>query len=89
MGYGLYGEMTDEQLEAEIREYHAAIRAFGKPGRDVVEVAGEGRRVRFREYTGANIGEAKTELRNLLAEARRRGLPIGDGSAGAIAVEIG
>lgn len=84
MGYGLYTDLTDEALVAEIKSYHAAIGKQSKSGIGVI--AGEGRRI---EFTRANIRDARTELRNLLNEARRRGLPIGDGSGGAIAVEIG
>lgn len=84
MGYGLYASLTDEQLEAEILEYRGVIAKTAKNGIGVI--AGEGRRI---EYTTGNLQAARTELRNLLTEARRRGLAIGDGSGSGIAVEIG
>ena len=80
----LYADLTDEQLSAEISEYRAAIKAVAVGG-GVGVVAGEGRRV---EYVAGNVIEARTALRDLLAEARIRGLPIADGG-GAIPVEIG
>lgn len=84
MGYGLYANMDDDALLAEINVFRQAIRKQSLSGVGVI--AGEGRRI---EFTNSNISEARTELRNLMAEARRRGLSIADGFGGAIAVEIG
>lgn len=80
----LYADLTDEQLSAEISEYSGAIKKIALGG-GIAVVAGEGRRV---EYASGNVGEARTALRDLLAEARIRGLSIADGG-GAIPVEIG
>lgn len=84
MGSGLYADMSDEALVAEIYNLRDSVRKVASRG--IASVAGENRRV---EFTAANINEARTELRNLLGEAARRGLSIADGMGGAIAVEIG
>lgn len=84
MSIGLYAKLSNEQLEAKIEEFHAAIQKTSMNGVGVI--AGEGRRI---EYTSANLGAARTELRMLLTEARSRGMTIGDGSGTGIAVEIG
>jgi hypothetical protein len=75
--------LTDEALIAEIAQFRSAIRKASLRGVGVV--SGEGRRI---EFTTSNLGDARTELRELLRIARERGLAIG-GTAGAIAVEIG
>lgn len=80
----MYPELDDAALIAEIVEYRAAKKAVALGG-GIAVIAGEGRRI---EYTRANSSALDSELRNLLYEARRRGLDIG-GSGGAIAVEIG
>jgi diaminopimelate decarboxylase len=80
----LYADLTDEQLSAEISEYRAAIKKVALGG-GIGVVAGEGRRI---EYAEGNVNEARTALRDLLAEAAYRGLEIGEGG-GAIPVEIG
>lgn len=81
----LYADLTDEQLLAEISEYRGAIKQVAMGG-GVGVVAGEGRRI---EYTSGNVGEARTALRDLLAEAYLRGMAIGGDGGGAIPVEIG
>lgn len=77
--------MTDEQLLAEIKEYQAALKSRAMGG-GVAVVAGEGRRV---EYVGSDIALLQTALRDLITEAKSRGLICDNGSGGAIAVEIG
>lgn len=81
----LYADLTDDELSAEISEYRAAIKKVATGG-GIAVVAGEGRRV---EYVSGNVGEARTALRDLLAEASYRGLPIAGTGGGAIPVEIG
>lgn len=80
---GIYTSLTDEDLEAEISEYRGAIKKAAMGG--VGKVAGEGRMI---EYVAGNLGDARLALRELYAEASRRGLNFGD-RGGAIAVEIG
>lgn len=76
---------SDEALKDEIRQYRAAKREVNLGG-GVGKVQGEGRLV---EFTKANAGGIDVELRELYAEARRRGLGDFAGYGGAIAVEIG
>lgn len=78
---GLYEDLTDEELAAEITAYREAIRKVEL--NDVGVVAGEGRRL---EFTSGNLRDARDTLRNLMSERRRRGGVIGGGS---IALEIG
>lgn len=76
---------TDAELIAEIKQYQAAKREVNIGG-GVGKVQGEGRLV---EFTKANAGGIDVELRELYAEAKRRGLGEFSGYGGAIAVEIG
>lgn len=75
--------LSDEALIAEIAAYRKAIDRVARTG--VGSVTGEGRRI---EFTASSSNAAHDALRELLALARERGLPIG-GTGGAIAVEIG
>lgn len=89
MSSGLYADISDEDLVTKIRAFRDARDELAGGGM-VAKVQGEGRMV---EYVRSDItGSSKalnTALRNYLAEAARRGLPIGDGLGGAILVEIG
>jgi hypothetical protein len=80
---GIYTSLSDEDLANEIAEYRAAVKKASLGG--VGKVAGEGRMI---EYVQGNIGDARLALRELYAEAARRGLDTGP-SGSAIAVEIG
>lgn len=78
----------DDQLVAEIKQYATARKATAA-GDTVAfkSVSGEGRRIEF-----ASTPDQRTaldaDLREMLAEARRRGLSIGVGTGGgSIAVE--
>lgn len=80
----IYAGLTDEQLEAEIAEYAAAIKKVTMGG--IGKVAGEGRMI---EYLPGNVGDARLALRELYSEAASRGLAISANTGGAIPVEIG
>lgn len=86
-GRGFY---TDEQLTTEIQSYVAARKETLRGETAAFKsVAGEGRRIEFGS-TKDQRDALDAELREMLAEARRRGLPIAEGTGGgAIAVEIG
>ena len=77
-----YADYTDDQIKSEIKEIRAALRKMGTG--DIAVVAGEGRRI---EYGPGDAKILKTELRELAAEARDRGMAIG-GEYGAIGVEF-
>lgn len=82
---GRFSDLSVEQLQTEIADYRAAIKAVSAGG-GVGVVAAEGRRV---EYVGPNVDHARRELRDLLAElARRPGFEDRKGT-GAIELEIG
>lgn len=80
---------TDEQLVGEIKEYVAARKVL-KRGETAgfKSIAGEGRRIEFAP-TPDQVASLDADLREMMAEARRRGLAIGGTAGGAIAVEIG
>lgn len=80
----LYADYTDEQIKEEIAEYRAARKQHAVGG-GVQQAAGEGRMIK---YFGTDLRTIDAELRELMVEARSRGLPIG-GQGGAIPVEIG
>lgn len=84
----LYGPdfYTDDALVAEIRAYAGARRELAT--RDVAVIAGEGRRLEFTNTADQKRG-LDADLREMLAEARRRGLSIGGNGGHALAVEIG
>ena len=82
---GPYSNYTDQQILDEIAEYRSALKASMQGG--IAEVQGEGRRIK---YVGLDRRNVNAELRELYAEARRRGLEGYCGPYGtAIAVEIG
>ena len=87
----LYGPAfyTDDALTAEIRSYVAARKQLVNGDTAAFRsITGEGRRIEFAP-TADQRAALDVELREMLAEARRRGLPIGDGTGGgAIAVEF-
>jgi hypothetical protein len=82
---GLYGPdfYDDAALIAEIQAYAKARRDLSLG--DIAVIAGEGRRL---EFAPKDRGRIDTELREMMYEARQRGLSIG-GAGGAITVEIG
>lgn len=84
----LYGPefFDDTALEAEIRQYAAAKKTLALPGSQVAVIAGEGRRV---EFTKVSSGDLDTALREMLYEARQRGMSIGGDPESALTVEIG
>lgn len=77
---------TDDALVAEIKEYAQARKEVASRG--IASIQGEGRRIEF-VGTADSRKSLDTDLREMLAEARRRGLPIGGIGGGAIAVETG
>jgi hypothetical protein len=78
--------LTNEALLAEIAAFRKALREIALGG-GVGVVAGEGRRL---EFTKSNAGAASGALRDLLQEAKDRGLDIGSaGGGGSIVVEFG
>jgi len=81
---------TDEDLEAEIRKYAEARRTVrgGNPASVVRKIQGEGRMIEFAPVQDS-MNNLDADLREMMAEARRRGLEIGGTGGGAIAVEIG
>ncbi len=81
---------TDDELVAEIKQYVAARKETMRGETAAFKsVSGEGRRIEFAS-TPDQRAALDADLREMLYEARRRGLPIGDGTGGgAIAVEIG
>lgn len=76
----------DEALIAEIKEYVAARKKVSQ--NNIAVIAGEGRRL---EFTGNKSSKdvLDADLREMLAEARRRGLEIGGDAPSAIGVEFG
>ena len=80
----------DAALEAEIRAMAAARRKVrsGDPSQHIRKVQGEGRLIEFAPVESSITG-LDADLREMLAEARRRGLEIGGTGGGAIAVEVG
>lgn len=86
---GLYSDLTDEELAAEIAAFRAARRAVvlgGDGGVGTVKRITDGDRTI--EYTAANLGMLDAELKALLAEDARRKDPFGRGSGRAIEVEF-
>jgi 4-aminobutyrate aminotransferase-like enzyme len=88
----LYGPnfYSDQALIEEIRSYVTARKqTLAGETAMIRKVQGEGRLIEFGS-TKDQRQAIDVELREMMAEARRRGLPIGDGTGGsAIAVEIG
>lgn len=80
------GLKTDDELIAEIREYVGARKKVAN--REIASISGENRRIEFAS-TPDSIAALDRDLREMLAEARRRGLPIGGLAPNAIDVEIG
>lgn len=80
----------DAALEAEIRQYAAARRTVrgGNPAALIRKVQGEGRMIEFSPVADS-MAMLDADLREMLAEARRRGLAIGGVAPHAIAVETG
>jgi hypothetical protein len=70
---GIYSDLTDAELAAEIAAFRAARRAVILPGSGGVGVV---KRItdgdRTLEYTQANLGSLDEELARLLAEQERR-----------------
>lgn len=70
---GIYSDLTDAELAAEIAAFRAARRNVVLPGAGGVGVV---KRItdgdRTIEYTSANLGALDDELRELLAEQERR-----------------
>jgi hypothetical protein len=79
-----YQNLTDEELQTEIDEYVAARKTNLK--RNVEEVAGEGRKIKYFGLDNRNINR---ELRELYLEAQERGWDLGGPVGGAVPVEIG
>jgi hypothetical protein len=75
----------DDALIAEIREHARCKRELAKGG-SIAVIAGENRRV---EFVRSNTGQLDTDLREMMYEARQRGLSIGGDPETAITVEIG
>lgn len=87
---GMYSDLTDAELAAEIAAFRAARREVIMPGAGGVGVV---KRIsdgdRMLEYTTANLGALETELKALLAEqARRDAGMFGRGTGRAIQVEF-
>ncbi len=81
--------INDADLETEIRSYIAARREVLRGETAAFKsVAGEGRRIEFAS-TPDQRRALDADLREMMAEARRRGLDIGGEPNSAIAVEIG
>jgi hypothetical protein len=80
---------NDAELIAEIRQYAAARKQVSNGETAAFKsVAGEGRRIEFAS-TKDQRDALNADLREMMAEARRRGLPIGGTGGGAIMVETG
>jgi hypothetical protein len=75
-------QWTETSLRAELAEWRAARKTAIMGG--IAVIAGEGRRL---EYSRAQLPAIDCEIKEILAEMRRRGLIAGN--IGAIAVEIG
>ena len=86
----LYGPQfyDDDQLVEEIKQLIQARKETMRGDTAAFKsVAGEGRRVEFNS-TATSRKALDVEIRNAMTEARRRGLPIAEGTGGsAIAVE--
>lgn len=82
----LYGPdfFTDDELIAEIKQYAKARKDYTLGGQIGV-IAGEGRRV---EYHAGSSSGLDADLREMLYEARARGLSIGGDPGNAITVEF-
>jgi hypothetical protein len=80
----------DAGLIAEIKQYASARREVrgGNPATIVRKIQGEGRLLEFAPVADS-MKNLDADLREMMAEARRRGLPIGGTGSSAIAVEIG
>lgn len=76
---------TDDALIAEIKAFAAARREVATRG--IASISGEGRRVEFVD-TADSRANLDADLREMLAEARRRGLAIGGVGGGSIGVEF-
>lgn len=76
----------DAELIAEIRQYAAARKEVMNDR--IGKVQGEGRLIEFTNNP-EDRKQLNADLREMMAEARRRGLSIGGTGGGAIAVEIG
>lgn len=74
---GIYSDLTDEALAAEIAAYRAARKEMTL-GQGVAVIAGEGRRV---EFTKANRADLDAELRALIREQDKRAGRRGGGRA--------
>lgn len=64
----LYGDLTDEQLDAKIADLRAKLETVYEGGAAIV-VAGEGRRV---EYTRSNASGLEGMLKDAVREKQRR-----------------
>jgi len=84
------GFFTDEELVAEIQQYAAARRKVrgGDPASVIRRISGEGRLIEFAPIESSMAG-LDADLREMLAEARRRGLDIGGTGGSAIEVRMG
>lgn len=81
---------NDDALVTEIKAYAAARREVraGNPAQHIRKIQGEGRLLEFAPVESSMAG-LDADLREMLAEAQRRGLEIGGTGGGAIAVETG
>jgi len=80
----------DEALEADIRAMVTARRALrrGDQASMIRKIQGEGRLLEFAPVADS-MNNLDADLREAMAEARRRGLEIGGTPHNAIAVETG
>lgn len=81
---------TDDELVQEIKDYAGARRkvSAGNPAEIVRKVQGEGRLIEFMPVADS-VRQLNADLREMMAEARRRGLEIGGEGGGMIGVETG